>query len=200
MIRGIGQWFDPVKGVHVPRTLSFFDIPFPQLSSNRAVREWRGYAKDELGVEHQVLEGKIVTAAVPIGMAVANRIWDIRGVKETTGVTKVVRPDGLQNNSLVGNSPALLCERDDAAYEVLAEKGKRFFDELNYIATKGVTLSYGTKMPVMGCSCCTALTKHFHMTWEQLQAEGAEWRELIWQIKASHSFVKGIVDKAYKCP
>eukprot|EP00873_Tetraselmis_striata_P006714 jgi/Tetstr1/426978/TSEL_017191.t1 len=97
------------------------------LSSNRAVREWRGYAKDELGVEHQVLEGKIVTAAVLIGMAVANRIWEIRGVKQTTGVTKVVRLDGLQNNNLVGNSPALLCERDDAAYEVLAEKGKRFF-------------------------------------------------------------------------
>eukprot|EP00873_Tetraselmis_striata_P029351 jgi/Tetstr1/449615/TSEL_036702.t2 len=36
------------------------------LSSNRAVREWRSYAKQELGVAHQVLEGKIVTAAVPI--------------------------------------------------------------------------------------------------------------------------------------
>eukprot|EP00873_Tetraselmis_striata_P027256 jgi/Tetstr1/447520/TSEL_034900.t1 len=65
----------------------------------------------------------------------------------------------------------------DGAYGVLAEKGKRFFDELNGIAIKGVTLPDGTK----------------------LQAEGAEWRELIRQIKASHSFQKGIVDKAYKC-
>eukprot|EP00873_Tetraselmis_striata_P019008 jgi/Tetstr1/439272/TSEL_027714.t1 len=224
MIHGIGQRFDPVKGVHVPRTMSLFDVPFPQLSSNRAVREWRGYAKEELGVEHQVLEGKIVTAAIPIGMAVANRIWDLRwssgyapdyahppppphvhgivdyasaymGVKQTTGVTKVVRHDGLHNNSLVGYIPVLMYEGDDA-FEVLAEKGKRFFDELNDIAIKGVTLPDGTK----GCNCCTALTKHFHMTWEQLQAEGARWRELIWQIKASHSFVKGIVDKAYKCP
>eukprot|EP00873_Tetraselmis_striata_P027255 jgi/Tetstr1/447519/TSEL_034899.t1 len=118
MIRGIGQWFDPVKGVHVPRTRSLFDVPFPQQSSNCAVREWRGYAMEELGVEHQLLEGKIVTAAVPIGTAVANRIWDLRwssgyapdsaqhppmsmapwtllaliskGVKQTTGVTKMV--------------------------------------------------------------------------------------------------------------
>eukprot|EP00873_Tetraselmis_striata_P042674 jgi/Tetstr1/462938/TSEL_007886.t1 len=109
------------------------------LPSDRAVREWRGYAKEELGVEHQALKGKIVTAAVPIGMAVANRIWDLRGVKQTTGVTKGVRHGGLHNNGLVGNIHVLLYEGDDA-YEVLAEKGKRFFDGLNDIATKGVTL------------------------------------------------------------
>eukprot|EP00873_Tetraselmis_striata_P017534 jgi/Tetstr1/437798/TSEL_002837.t1 len=48
------------------------------LSSSRAVREWKDYAKEELGVEHQVLEGKIVTAAIPIGMALANRIWGVK--------------------------------------------------------------------------------------------------------------------------
>eukprot|EP00873_Tetraselmis_striata_P008843 jgi/Tetstr1/429107/TSEL_019069.t1 len=176
----------------------------------RTFSQWRSSAWNTNcwawnAVEHQH-EGRIVTAAVPIGMAVGNRIWDLRwssgyapdyaqhppprhvqgivdsagaymGVKQTTGVTKVVRHDGRQNNSLVGNNHVLLYEGDDA-YEVLAEKGKRFFDELNDIATKGVTLPNGTKP----------------------QAEGAEWRELIWRIKASHSFVKGIVDKAYKCP
>lgn len=30
--------------------------------------------------------------------------------------------------------------------------------------------------------------------------EGAFWRELVWQIKASHSFVKGLVDEPYICP
>eukprot|EP00873_Tetraselmis_striata_P045323 jgi/Tetstr1/465587/TSEL_010234.t1 len=69
------------------------------------------------------------------------------GVKQTTGVTKVVRHDGLQNNSLVGNSHVLMYE-GDYAYEVLAEKGKRFFGELNDIAIKGVTLPDSTKRKV----------------------------------------------------
>eukprot|EP00873_Tetraselmis_striata_P021293 jgi/Tetstr1/441557/TSEL_029786.t1 len=65
------------------------------------------------------------------------------GVKQTTGVTKVVRHDGLHYNSLVGNNHVLLYEGDDA-YEVLAEKGKRFFDELHDIDIKGMTLPDGT--------------------------------------------------------
>eukprot|EP00873_Tetraselmis_striata_P046342 jgi/Tetstr1/466606/TSEL_011094.t1 len=63
MIRGIGQWFDPVKDVHVPRNLSLFDIPFPQLSSDRA--------------------------------GIVDYVGAYRGVKQTTGVTKVVQHDGL---------------------------------------------------------------------------------------------------------
>eukprot|EP00873_Tetraselmis_striata_P023177 jgi/Tetstr1/443441/TSEL_031452.t1 len=122
MIRSMGQWFDLVKGVHVPRTLSLFDIPFPQLSSKRAVREWRGYAKEELGVEHQVMEGKI---------GIVDSAGAYTGVKYTTGVTKVVRHDGLQNHSLIGKRHFLLYDGDDA-YDVLAEKGKR----LNDIAIK----------------------------------------------------------------
>eukprot|EP00873_Tetraselmis_striata_P028422 jgi/Tetstr1/448686/TSEL_035926.t1 len=116
MIRGIGQWFDPVKGEHVPRNLSLFDIRFPQLSSNRAVREWRGYAKEELGVEHQVLEGKIVIAAVPIG-GIVDSIGAYMGVKQTTGVTKVVRHDGLQNNSLAHDLPRLSLQHETAQPE-----------------------------------------------------------------------------------
>lgn len=176
LIRGLGQWFDPVTGRYRPRKLSIFDIDFPQMASNRAIKAWRGDVKDVLGVEHEVLEGKVVTAGVPIGMAVANRIRDLgwsgyqpdyeqhpphvqgivdsasayRGVKQTTGVCKVVRFDGEENNSLRGNCPVILYEGDDA-YEVLAEKGKRFFDEMNEMAINGVTLQDGTHVPVFVC-------------------------------------------------
>lgn len=44
------------------------------------------------------------------------------------------------------------------------------------------------------------LTTHFHKTWAELQLEDVmSWRELEWQIMASHSFVKWNVDKPYKC-
>eukprot|EP00873_Tetraselmis_striata_P025485 jgi/Tetstr1/445749/TSEL_033397.t1 len=87
-----GRAEDDAEGVrlqrHVASKLTDATSPLPirsavlrpvlSLRSDGCVREWRGYAKEELGVEQQVLEGKIVTAAVPIGTAVANRIWDLR--------------------------------------------------------------------------------------------------------------------------
>lgn len=176
LVRSLGQWYDPVRARYIPRTLSLFDIPYPQLASSRAVREWRNDMKDELGIRTEVLEGKIVSASVPMGMAVANRIWDLRwsgyhpdyeqhpphvqvivdsagayrGVKQTTGVVKVVRFDGEENNSLVGNTSVLLYEGDDA-YEYLAEKGKLFFEELNKLAIDGVDLQDGTHVPLLVC-------------------------------------------------
>lgn len=126
-----------MKARHVPRTLSFCDTEYPQLASNRAVAGWRGGAKDELGVEHEMLEGKILTSIAPVGLAMANSIWDLKwfgytpeyerhaphvygivdsasackGVKHTTGVTKVVRHDGPPDNRLAGNTRVVMIVR-----------------------------------------------------------------------------------------
>eukprot|EP00873_Tetraselmis_striata_P038861 jgi/Tetstr1/459125/TSEL_004573.t1 len=86
--------------------------------------------------------------------------WSRQGVKQTTGVTKVVCYDSVDNNSLLGNNPALLYEGDDC-YGMLAEKGKPFFDGLSYIGKHGAELDDGTqKESFIGEECIKLVGKY----------------------------------------
>jgi hypothetical protein len=66
-----------------------------------------------------------------------------QGCKQTTRVIKVVRLDGVGDNSPLAHIPALLYQGHDA-YEIAKELRWKYSEEINNIARGGVELPDGT--------------------------------------------------------